>query len=340
VSQDLDGRDFAEVRRRVVDPVVQALMTPAEVQSVLLQYGGSSWWSFDSDDDGPDRAEYVWLCLIDADQDEHWHMLGYAGSVGRWDAFDVAAFLADFLSDQIVESSYGWGQLRDVDLESVLPPPRWRKAPGKRVLEMYARADAKSPVWERGTNVPLHALPVSPELLGDVAALHSTYLRLYFDSVEESGEDITTWDSLEPARSSLVERLRDELPDTFEVVRPLPRPPLRRTARRGKPNPPTDEQFRGLPSGSDLQLVTLEELDGDPETEGRSGVTGPSRVGRGSTASTVSATPSHNHGTETAAGQAGRCRASDAGAGARSAARSRLAGPAPQREGSDQEAGP
>ena len=236
MTEDLDGRDLAEVRHRVVDPVVQGLMAPEEVQRVTVQFGlGRSLPPYE---DGYDRDAEVWLRLTDADDDEHWHGLGYAGyagDVGRWDALAVARELAGALIDLIAESSYGRGQWRDLDVEAVVPPPRWPPTPpGMRRLEMYAALDVGSPIWERGVNVPLDTLPVSLQLRQDIAAWQDTYLALHADDVaEETAADMAVLDSLDPARLRLVGRLRDELPGPLEVLRPLPRPPADRAADLG-----------------------------------------------------------------------------------------------------------
>ena len=185
MPEDLDGRDLAEVRRRVVDPVVQGLMAPEEVRRVTVHVGCP--WTVPSDDDGGDLAAEVWLRLLDADDDEHWHYLGHAGDAGRWDALAVAGELADALIDLIVESSYGWGQLRDVDVAAVLPAPRWPPAaPGRRSLQMYASLDVGSPIWERGGNLPLETLPVSLQLRNDLAAWQGTYQHVHADESEET----------------------------------------------------------------------------------------------------------------------------------------------------------
>ena len=82
MTADLDPRDLAEVRRRVVDPVVASLLRADEVDDVVLEI-----------------------------------------ETQRLPGSDGAAELYDHLRDDLTESRFGWGQLRDGDYGVPGPPP-------------------------------------------------------------------------------------------------------------------------------------------------------------------------------------------------------------------------
>ena len=113
---DLDGNDLAEVRRRVVDPVLGALLREDEIDSVTLRIGldmalpGSRA-----------HAQAVWLTVIArGERFDCYVCKAYAWPVS---AEAAAAEVYEELQELIVaESTFGWGDLRTGDY--VVPPPR------------------------------------------------------------------------------------------------------------------------------------------------------------------------------------------------------------------------
>lgn len=92
---------LADLRRRVVDPVVASLFSPAEVDEVSVRWGAL-----------PAGGD-VWVRVV-AEGELFEHLALYGGSdpadpVARLDA---AAQLADRLEDFVSETRFGWGEQR------------------------------------------------------------------------------------------------------------------------------------------------------------------------------------------------------------------------------------
>jgi hypothetical protein len=95
VSADLDPRDLAEVRRRVVDPVVGSLIRPEELERVdVLVHDGSVMVNV--------VARREWLGAF----------LGEAADVGPWDAAERAEHLYDSLTNDLPTTGFAWGEER------------------------------------------------------------------------------------------------------------------------------------------------------------------------------------------------------------------------------------
>jgi hypothetical protein len=108
VSPDLDPNDLDEVRRRVVAPVVRALLTDAEVESVDVRRV-RRW---------PSDVEGTWVLVRALAELFSWRLsedpeLLHAG--------EAAERFYDELQDFIAESRLAWGTLRTGDY--VVPPP-------------------------------------------------------------------------------------------------------------------------------------------------------------------------------------------------------------------------
>lgn len=116
-SYDLDLDDFAEVRRRVIDPVVTGLFTDSEVTSVEVysQPATSPPWRHWPTDLGVPRDVWCRVTFFNAETAEVW--LGYQG---HSNPDDLAGRLAEGLEDEFTESRWGWGQRR-VASYKVLP---------------------------------------------------------------------------------------------------------------------------------------------------------------------------------------------------------------------------
>lgn len=114
---DLDLDDFAEVRRRVVDPVVQGLFADNEVTSVEVyrQPASSQPWDHWPIDLSVPKDVWCRVTFLNAEQPQFW--LGYQG---HCDPHEVASRLAEQLEDEYSESRWGWGQRREAKYQ--VPP--------------------------------------------------------------------------------------------------------------------------------------------------------------------------------------------------------------------------
>jgi hypothetical protein len=117
MTADLDPRDLAEVRRRVVDPVVAGLLGPDEFDDVVLEIGPQRLLDTD------DAAELLTIQIRACGELVTWWSSLLPEDGGAWDAEDGAAELYDHLRDDLTESRFGWGQLRDGDYEVPGPLP-------------------------------------------------------------------------------------------------------------------------------------------------------------------------------------------------------------------------
>jgi len=101
---DTDASDpaLADVRRRVVDPVVASLFTPGEIDELTLQW------------ESPPRSGNVWVRLVAGGEPFEAPLIHEAvdGSDEREPVEAVAARLADWLEDFVCETEFAWGQHR------------------------------------------------------------------------------------------------------------------------------------------------------------------------------------------------------------------------------------
>ncbi len=194
----------------MAEPVVRALVAPAELDELEVRFGAPVGNDVDERDAAP-----VWMCLT-AGGEHFAHRLTKA-TFDRWDAHSVAGDLADYLIDEIVESRFGWGQLRDVDVEAVVPPPRWpTDASGRAMLEVYPDEDALSPLWRAGINVAIEELPLSLPLGSDLLRWRSRWVALVEDDLNVTWAQVVA--ELEPERRRLVAGLRTDLDSTSIAV--------------------------------------------------------------------------------------------------------------------------
>ncbi|WP_116451445.1 hypothetical protein [Blastococcus litoris] len=110
---DLDFLDTAEVRRRVVVPVVSSLVRADELEELVVEVGRNSF---------PVVGRENWLRVAVKARGE------WIEPPRRWlvteapeDAQWFADELYDLLRDELAESRLAWGELRDGTFE-VLPP--------------------------------------------------------------------------------------------------------------------------------------------------------------------------------------------------------------------------
>lgn len=109
VTDAEDGR-LAELRRRVVEPVVRAMMTVDEVEALSLHWGvdgrvGDVWVRIEA----PGGRYEDWL------PSPWWPADPVDVPAPAADA-EIAEHLATRLQDWIAESSFAWGQLRRISL--------------------------------------------------------------------------------------------------------------------------------------------------------------------------------------------------------------------------------
>ncbi|MBC7678383.1 MAG: hypothetical protein H7233_05280 [Pseudorhodobacter sp.] len=116
-DDDLDLDDWADVRHRVVQPVVHGLFADHEVSSfeVYSQPASLPPWDHWPTDLPVPRDVWCRVTFFNAEQAQVW--LGYQG---HCDPNAVASRLAEQLEDEFSESRWGWGQER-VATYKVLP---------------------------------------------------------------------------------------------------------------------------------------------------------------------------------------------------------------------------
>ena len=117
---DLDLDDVAEVRRRVVDPVVKGLFADREIASVDIfkEVASRPPWDHWPLDLSVPMDVFCRVTFFNAEQAQVW--LGYQG---HFDAEAVASRLAEQLEDEFTESRWGWAQRRVAEYR-VLPARR------------------------------------------------------------------------------------------------------------------------------------------------------------------------------------------------------------------------
>lgn len=213
VAADLDGADLAEVARRVVQPVLSALLRPGELD----------WYEVELSSRLPDDGWAPSIRVVLLAGGDRFESVLCEATFGREDAEDCADALSSALEDWLCyDTAFAWGQQRGLGADLEVPPREW---PAGRVVEFYAGEETASPLWARGVNLPLTGLPLSDALTADVAAWSRRYVTLVGVDEEDAG-DVSWADvvaELEPWRFRLVDRLREELIG-FVVLRPQPLP--------------------------------------------------------------------------------------------------------------------
>lgn len=119
-EHDLDLDDVPEVRRRVVEPVVNGLFAAHEITSVDVfeEAAPSPPWKHWPTDLAVPKDMWCRVTFFDGEQVQVW-----LGHQGHADPTDVASRLAETLEDELAESSWGWGQRRE-SVYTVLPASR------------------------------------------------------------------------------------------------------------------------------------------------------------------------------------------------------------------------
>lgn len=117
---DLDLDDVAEVRRRVVEPVVKGLFADHEIASVEIfkEVTSSPPWDHWPVDLSVPMNIWCRVTFFNDEQAQIW--LGYQGH-SHPEA--VAGRLAEHLEDEFTESRWGWAQRREAQYQ-VLPARR------------------------------------------------------------------------------------------------------------------------------------------------------------------------------------------------------------------------
>lgn len=103
---DAEDERLAGLRRRVVDPVVEGMTRPGEVESVSVRWGldgrdGDVWVVVDT------TAERFQDLLLSP----FWHAEPWEVAVPEADE-EIASHLADRFQDWLAESTPAWGQFR------------------------------------------------------------------------------------------------------------------------------------------------------------------------------------------------------------------------------------
>ena len=211
----------------MVEPVVSALLTAAEIDSVRLHVGPPVWRH---EVDQPDRAPYVWVELS-ACSEVFDHVVAKV-IFERDDAGQYAAELFDALQEWIAETTFGWGQRREGRSWEPPPPSPVSAATveGARRLEFYPQEGVMSPLWDHGVSVPLESLPISDALVVSAQRWLARWAELTDDENHWPGWLAVT-DELEPERQRLVAALNQELPANITVLKPVPLDQVTRETR-------------------------------------------------------------------------------------------------------------
>jgi hypothetical protein len=112
MPEDLGPVDVDEVRRRVVDPVVNSLVHSDELEEISVTIAGDV---FPTIDGNPPQGGYLRVAVKARGE---WISSARSWWVGEdddrlWDAEEFAADLYDGLRDELTESRLSWGEWRD-----------------------------------------------------------------------------------------------------------------------------------------------------------------------------------------------------------------------------------
>lgn len=100
---------LADLRRRVVDPVVTSLFSPDELDGVTVRWGALP------------KGSDVWVRVVAGGElYEHLVLCGGSGPADPVARREAAVQLADGLEDFVCETRFGWGQHRIARYD--LPP--------------------------------------------------------------------------------------------------------------------------------------------------------------------------------------------------------------------------
>jgi hypothetical protein len=205
-----------EVLRRVVTPVLDALLQPGELDSVTVQLDAPAGYQPSFRNDAPE----IWLTLI-ARGEEFSYRVAKA-TFERWDAGDVCSELACALEDWLPGTSFAWAQLRTTPGDLQLPPARRYGVPaGVRVVEVYPDEGVRWPLWDADGNVTPDALGLSQPLSEALAAWNRRANTIFDGPGTQWAAGVA---ALEPERTRLIAAMRDELGDAVHVPVPAPRP--------------------------------------------------------------------------------------------------------------------
>ncbi|HVE25382.1 MAG TPA: hypothetical protein VNC22_08260 [Sporichthya sp.] len=168
---DLDLADFAEVRRRVIEPVVGALFRAGELRGSDVALGtadrmpGASWTHWGQPSRGEACAQV--FALLWAFDGSFAYLLGDA-DFSRIHATSVAVDWADLVTDWIAESSFGWGELRPLPPDFRAPEPPQPPAGTREVGIFSADEPGGLPLWTDGLVADPVALGLSEALVADL----------------------------------------------------------------------------------------------------------------------------------------------------------------------------
>lgn len=182
---DLNLGELDEVRRRVVDPVLAAMLRPGELVSAELVVG-DDWpglddenWAFARWPNDPHAAppgtepRSLYLVIQAVGDEEHTVQLGRIGFYLD-DAGDIADSMVSSLSDWICETSFGWADARGADhLE--IPGPRLDEH-GRPTVEIWATEGGNPLTVDRVPTDPSD-LGLSEALAADLRAWQAVYAR-------------------------------------------------------------------------------------------------------------------------------------------------------------------
>lgn len=248
---DLDLNDLDEVRRRVVDPVLAALLRPGELVSAELVVA-DDWpdtdnedWAFKRWPNNPDavrpgdRPNSLFLILRAAEDELHVARLGEL-TFSRVDATSTATEFASRLSDWICESRFGWGDLRVASELRIPPAPDATVWVGDGYLSHLDVSDELATdlrAWQdRYVGWLDEAAAEERRRYSAFVAKSSSGLSINYVTVEKAADELAAvraareqahlgrWRQfvaeMEPARDALLTRLQIELGDAYAI--PLP----------------------------------------------------------------------------------------------------------------------
>lgn len=188
IPHDLDLADVNEVRRRVVSPVLDAMLHESELLSAdlvvdfvwpVVEGGDAHWsngWPFSPYVARPgDEPKSLYLVIRAIEDEQRTVWLGHLG-FHRSSPFDVANHLIEAVGEWVVESRFGWGQVRSVHGSRGIPPMA-AGPDGRRVVEIVPNRGGP-PLLLNGTVISPITLGVDGDLEAD---LHSWAKRLASD---------------------------------------------------------------------------------------------------------------------------------------------------------------
>lgn len=165
---DLDLADIDEVRRRVISPVLDTMLQENELLSAKLvvdfdwpadgvEQHWSEGWPFSPTAGRPgDEPKSLYLVIHAIEDEQRTVWLGHAG-FHRHSPFDVANHLIEAVGEWVVESRFGWGQVRSIEGSRGIPPMA-AGPDNRRVVEIVPNRE--------GPPLQLNGTLISPITLG------------------------------------------------------------------------------------------------------------------------------------------------------------------------------